>query len=368
MKVFCDGLDLSSAVLKVVKATSTKNFNPILEGIKIVAQDEILILTATDGDLAIEKRIKADVKVDGETVVPGKFFSEYVKKLTNGSIELELNEKNQLKIKYTDSETYIQCLNPQEYPHIKTVNNTEYVSIKSKNFKSVIEKTIFAVATDDTRPILKGASFETEDNDLCVVALDGYRLAKNITQIEGYTSKFKCVFPGRSLKEISNLLDDSEDIINIYFDRNYTMVEIDDTKIISRLLDGEFINYKQILPKNFCSKMLINKAQLENSLEQGAILARQTNDNKVQFHIQEKLINLKTNNELGNWSDNVAITLTGDDIDINFNLNYIRDCLKVIDDDFVEFSFSGKYSPCIVQGENDTKDNSLYLILPLRQI
>ena len=97
MKVFCDGLDLSSAVLKVVKATSTKNFNPILEGIKIVAQDEILILTATDGDLAIEKRIKADVKVDGETVVPGKFFSEYVKKLTNGSIELELNEKKSIK-------------------------------------------------------------------------------------------------------------------------------------------------------------------------------------------------------------------------------------------------------------------------------
>ena len=107
MKVFCDGLDLSSAVLRVVKATGQKNFNPILEGIKIVAKDDLLTLTATDGDLTIEKVIKADVKVEGETVVKGKFFSEFVKKLVNGYIELELNEKNQLKI---------NCVHAQLFP------------------------------------------------------------------------------------------------------------------------------------------------------------------------------------------------------------------------------------------------------------
>lgn len=368
MKVFCDGLDLSSAVLKVVKATSTRNFNPILEGIKIVAEDDTLILTATDGDLAIEKKLKADVKVEGETVVPGKFFSEFVKKLTNGSIELELNEKNQLKIKYTDSETFIQCLNAQEYPQIKTVDNSQYFTIKARDFKSVIEKTIFAVATDDVRPILKGASFETDGNDLIVVALDGYRLAKTVTSIEYCTSTFKSVFPGRSLKEICNLLDENDDLINVYFDRNYTLVEIDDTKIVSRLLDGDFINYKQILPNKFCSSILVNKSLLESSLEQGAILARLSNDNKVQFNISEKILNLKTNNELGNWSDNLAILLDGEDIEISFNLNFVRDCLRVIDDEIVKINISGRFSPCIIQGQNGEEKNSLYLILPLRQI
>lgn len=368
MKVFCDGLDLSSAVLKVVKATSVKNFNPILEGIKIVAEDETLVLTATDGDLAIEKKIKADVKVEGETVVPGKLFTEFVKKLTNGNIELELNEKNQLKIKYTDSETFIQCLNVQEYPLIKTVDNTEYFSIKSKNFKKVIEKTVFAVANDDIRPILKGAAFETENNNLTVVALDGYRLAKNTTEIEDCTGEFKAVFPGRNLKEISTLLDDSDNIIKVYFDRNYTLVEIDDTKIVSRLLDGEFVNYKQIIPSKFCSTMLVNKNLLADSLEQGAILARQSTQNKVQFTINEKLLNLKTNSEIGNWQDNLSITLEGNDMVIDFNLGYIRDCLKAIDSDMVKFLLSGKASPCVIQGDGEEEQQSLFLILPLRQI
>ena len=109
MQIVCDGLDLSDAVLKVSKAISARTTNPILEGIKLVAQEDVLTLSATDTELSIEKKIKADVKVEGETVVPGKFFTEFMKKLSNEKIELELEQKNQLKIKYMDSESYIQC-------------------------------------------------------------------------------------------------------------------------------------------------------------------------------------------------------------------------------------------------------------------
>ena len=132
-------------------------------------------------------------------------------------------------------------------------------------------------------------------------------------------------------------------------------------------MNGDFINYNQILPKQYCSVFTINKQALENSLEQGAIISRMTNDNKVRLTICENVLNLKTMSEIGEWSDNLPIELNGDDIDIGFNMNYIRECLKAIDDEYVKFNISGKIGPCIVQGDvEDT--NSLYLILPLRQL
>ena len=178
MIVSCQGLELSDALLKVSKAISTKITNPILEGIKITAEDDTLTLSATDTELSIEKKIKANVKSEGETVVPGRFITEFVKKLTNSIIELDLNDKNQLAIRYEDSESVIQCYNPIEYPGFKKIDTNDYFGISKKNFKAAVLKTIFAVALDDSRPILKGVLFDIDKGEVNVVALDGYRLAK----------------------------------------------------------------------------------------------------------------------------------------------------------------------------------------------
>ena len=139
MKVVCDGLDLSIATAQVIKAISNKTTNPVLEGIKLNAENDTLKLSATDLELAIEKTIKADVKSEGEPVIPGKFFSEFIKKLTDEKIELELNDKNRLKINYTDSESYIQCYNALEFPNLNTVDDGEYFTIKQKDFKTLIK-------------------------------------------------------------------------------------------------------------------------------------------------------------------------------------------------------------------------------------
>ena len=159
MQVVCEGLDLADAVAKVSKAIPNKTTNPILEGIKLVAKEETLTLSATDLELSIEKKIKANVKIEGEVVIPGKFFSEFIKKLSNEVIELELNDKNQLKIKYIDSESYIQCFVNDEYPSFNNVNANNMFSITSVNLKRLINKSIFSVAIDDSRPILKGTLF-----------------------------------------------------------------------------------------------------------------------------------------------------------------------------------------------------------------
>ena len=266
MKVVCDGLDLSIATAQVIKAISTKTTNPVLEGIKLTAEDDKLVLSATDLELAIEKTIRADVKLEGETVVPGKFFSEFIKKLTNEKIELELNDKNQLKIVYTDSESFIQCYNVVEFPNLKIIEDGEYFSILQKDFKSLINKSIFSTALDDTRPVLKGCCFEIEENQINSIGLDGYRLAFVKKPLAYSTIKTSIIVPAKSLTEISKFLEDSEEEIKVYLQKNFLMVEFDNTKIITRLIDGDFINYKQIIPKSFTTSLIVNKNVFEETL------------------------------------------------------------------------------------------------------
>jgi len=361
----CQGLELSEALLKVSKAISSKITNPILEGIKMVAEDDTLTLSATDTELSIEKKIKANVKSEGETVVPGRFITEFVKKLTNSIIELEVNDKNQMLIKYEESESIIQCYNPIEYPGFKKINTSNYFALTSKDFKSCVNKTIFSVALDDSRPILKGVLFDINKKEVNVVALDGYRLARVKKAVNANIEK-SIVVPARSLSELSKLIDDSDDIINIYIDEYTIMADLGDTKVTSRLLEGDYINYKQIIPANYESFVTVNKAQFEESLERATLLSKTSNNNFVRFEIKENNILLTSNSELGNLKENIPVTLAGKDLTISFNPRYFLESLKVVANDFVKICFNDPARPCvIVPTEND---EFLYLILPVRVI
>ncbi len=366
MKLFCEGLDLSDAILKVIKACSNKTTNPILEGIKIKAEDNTLTLTATDSELAIVKKIKADVKIEGETVVPGKFFSEYIKKLSNQQIELLLDENNRLEIKYIDSEVFIQCLNPEEFPDIKTIDSKKQFKIKQQNFKDVISKTIFSVSLEDTRPILKGCLLESTNETLKSVALDGYRLAIAEKPLISTTENFSVIVPGRSLNEINKILNESEEEVSINIQENYLMIEVDSTIIITRLLDGEFINYKQIIPVNNNSQITINKNQLEDALERASILTRISGDNSVKLKISENILTLTAKSEIGNVTENITISLKGDDLQIAFDSRFLKECLRVSTDEFLKISFTSSINPCIITPNEGSE--YLFLILPLKQI
>ena len=365
MLVSCQGLELSDALLRVSKAISSKITNPILEGIKIVAEDDTLILSATDTEKKKKKRIKANVKSEGETVVPGRFITEFVKKLTNSIIELEVNDKNQLDIRYDDSESIIQCYNSVEYPGFKRIDTTDYFGMSKKNFKACVSKTIFAVALDDSRPILKGVLFDIGKDFVNVVALDGYRLARVKKNVTSNVEK-SIVVPSRSLSELSKLIDDTDEIINIYIDKYAIMVDLGDTKVTSRLLEGDYINYKQIIPVNYESFIIVNKANFEEALERATLLSKTSNSNYVKFDIKENNILLTSNSELGNLRENIPVTLSGKDIVISFNPRYFLESLKSVNNDFVKLCFINPSTPCVIVPTEE--DEFLYLILPVRVI
>lgn len=366
MKVVCDGLDLSVATSQVIKAISNRTTNQVLEGIKLEAKGDKLKLSATDLELAIQKTIKAEIKEEGETVIPGRFFSEFIKKLTNEKIELQLNEKNQLKINYTDSESFVQCYNVLEFPNLNIIEDKEYFVIKQKDFKNLINKSIFSTALDDTRPVLKGCCFEIEESTVNSIGLDGYRLAFVKKPIVTSTTRKSIIVPSKSLMEICKFLEDNDEEIKVCIQKNFLMVEVDDTKIITRLIDGDFINYKQIIPKDFTTTITLSKNIFEEAIERTSVLSRAEKNNLVKFDIKDKVLTLTSNSDIGNIKENIGISLKGNDLTIAFNARYFSECLRTLSDEAIKINFNMPSSPCVIT-PNDGEEY-LYLILPVRII
>ncbi|MBO5852119.1 MAG: DNA polymerase III subunit beta, partial [Clostridia bacterium] len=341
MKVIVNGLDLSDAVLKVVKAISSKTTNPILEGIKLSVNGDELILTATDTEISIEKTIKATTFIEGETVVPGKLFAEFIKRLENeDEIELCL-EENQLKINYSSSEGFIQTLNVQEFPIINKEIREKSFTIKQKDFKELILKTIFACSQDEARPLLKGCLIEIEEDKISSVALDGFRLAIYRKKIETSTGNFKIIVSSRTLNEIIRIIESENDLLTVVVQKNVLMVEVDGTVLISRLLEGDYIDYKNIIKDNFITTVRVNKNQLLLAIDRASVVA--TDSKKiVKLDVKENYMTVSASSEVGKMSENVVINLEGKDLSIAFNSKFLTDCIKVIEDEFINLYFNTK--------------------------
>lgn len=363
MKTVVKAIDLSNAVLKVVKAVSTKGQNQALECIKLLCKGDNLTLTATDTEIAIEKTIKAETFQEGVTLVPGKLFADFIKKLEEED-DLELyKEGEMLKITYSSSEGYIQTLDPEDFPIINKEINENSFTLLQKDLKSLVNKTAFSCLQDDSRPILKGCYLEEEDGKLTCVALDGFRMAvckKPVLEVHG---KIKAVVPSRALGEIVRLCEKEDEPVTVVIQDKTLLVEVDSTTLTARLLDGEYVNYKQIIPKEFITEFKANRVMFENAIERAAIVAR-VMKNLVKLDVKENSVNISSNSEKGNVSENVIINLSGKDIIIAFNSKYLLDCLHAIDDDFIKVSLNTPISPCIIRPNSE--NDSLYLVLPIR--
>ena len=363
MKIICDGLDLSDAVLKVSKALSVKAVNPILEGIKIVARGESLTLLASDMELTIEKTIKAEVLMEGETVVVGKYFVEFVKKLEKEKVELSKLDDGGLQIKYSDSESELQVFPAENYPKIEKVKDGDSFKLSQADFKKIVERTVFSCSTDDSRPILKGCLFEVENGNLTVVSLDGFRMAVVKKEVEA-SANFKVVIPARTLSEIVRLLEKEDDIMDIVLYNNSLFIEIGNTTLISRLIEGEFVKYNHILPTSFTNTVTVNKNALLSSIERASIVAKNDRYNIVKFDIKEENMGISAKSEVGNVNENVNINLAGKDMTIAFNGKYIAEFLKIINEDFINLNLNTPIDPCVFMPVGDK--NFLYLVLPVR--
>lgn len=363
MKVICEGLDLSDAVLKVSKALSSRTTNPVLEGIKITAEGDTLPLLATDLDLTIEKKIKADVLMEGETVVVGKYFIDFIKKLENEQVELSRLYDEQLNIKYADSESVLQIFPVENYPLIDKKEEGNKFSLSKKDFKEIVEKTCFACSLDDSRPILKGCLFESKGNMLNVVSLDGFRMAIVKKEVKS-ENDFSAIIPARALQEMSRLIEKEDGDVIVNLQKNKLFVEIDNTVLISRLIEGEFVKYNHILPNSFENIVTVNKNALLNSIERASVVAKNDRYNIIRFDIKENIMTVSSKSEVGSVTENVNINLNGKDMSIAFNGKYLTDYLRICNDEFINFKLNSSIDPCVISPVE--KEDNVYLVLPVR--
>lgn len=363
MKTIVKAAELSNAVSKVIKAVSTKSPNQLLEGIKLSCVGDELTLTATDMEIAIEKTIACETFMEGQAVVPGRIFADFTKKLEDeDDLELAVDD-GKIRISYSGSESILQALPADEYPVLKKELNKNSFVIKQKSFKELINKTSFACSQDDSRPILKGCLLELCGDEITCVALDGFRLAVCKKTVKEATGDIKAIVPSRALVEITRLLDKDEDYISVIIQENSLMIEVDNTVFTTRLLEGEYIDYKKIVPTSYLSVFRVNKNNMFNSIERASIMAK-VMKNIVKFDIHENYVDISSDSEMGNVKENVIINLEGKDLTIAFNSKYLLDCLRVIEDEFINFNLNTPIAPCVIKSYSD--EEYLYLILPVR--
>lgn len=363
MKLTCNGLDLADAFTKVTKAITGKSNAPILEGVKMSAKGSILTLTATDTEVTIENTINANIMLEGDIVVPGKLTCELLRKMGGMPVELDCTDNKVLYINYLDSKSKINILDIEEYPKFSDNDYDLTLTMSQKQFKEVINGSLFSAATDDTRPILKGCLIQISNENMISVAIDGLRLAKTQCSI---TSDYKknVVVPAKVLQDITKLMNDSDDIFTLKCNDKKIFVDLGDTKVIATQLVGEFIAYDRIIPKSFNTTINILKEQLEQALDRLSIISRANQANLIKIEVADNVMTLYANSEYGDICEKVPISMDGKDLKLAINSKFVYDCLRVISDEYIKISFSSSTEPFTINPVDS--DKYLYLILPVR--
>lgn len=363
MKFTCDKNILNEAISISQKAVTGKSTMQILQGILINVEKNNIKFTGSDIDLSIETNINADIFEEGSIVVDSKLFGEIIRKLPNDKIEISLKENNTIDIICQKSKFNLIHMNASDFPELPKINENIIFSISQRKLKSMIRAVIFAIAQEETRPILTGVLFEIKNKKLNLVALDGYRLALKTENIDN-DNDINAVIPGKTLNEVSKILEDSDELVNITFTPNHILFSIGETKIISRLLEGEFIKYNSIIPEDYNLKVIAKRMDLLNCIERASLMAKDGNTSLIKLTIDGDNMVITSNSQLGMVREEFNIILQGQSLQIAFNSKYLIDVLKIMEEEEIVMELSSSVTPCIIK--NKEVDNCTYLILPVR--
>lgn len=366
MKVICKQQQLAKALNIVTKAVTTRTTIPILKGILLEASsDNILKIAASDLDLSIEKKINTAVMEEGSIVVSSRLFADIIRKLPNEDIEIEVLENNNVNIKCLASEFMIIGQSAEEFPNIGEIKADKKISIDKDIFKEMIKRTSFSASVDESKGIIVGVLIELEKEVLTMVALDGFRMAVNKEYMKSEENR-KIIVSARILNEISKILSEEEKDkeVSLILDEKKAVIYLTDTRIVLRLLEGDFIKYKDIIPKENKSKIKLRRADFLDSIERASLLAKEGKNNLIKISIVENKLTITSRSEEGNVKEEVFIEKEGENLDIGFNSKYLLDVLKIISDEEISMEFNSSVSPCLIRPVSGNQFD--YLILPVR--
>lgn len=362
MKFVIKQRNLTKHINIAQRGISSRATLQILDGILIETMKDKIKLTATDLEISIETYIECEILEQGSIVVNSRVFGDIIKKLPDSMIYIDVKNNN-INIKCENSEFNIICNPGDDYPDLPIAIEQDNFILPKDIFKNAIRQTVFATIQDETRPSLTGVLLEIENRKISFVALDGYRLALRKIPINSDIN-LKLIIPGRSLNELNKILEDREEDISISASTGQVIFNIGDTIVYSKLLEGQFFNYKDIMRKDHKTKVVVNKKSFLNGLERASLLAKEEKANLVRLNVIDNSIIIRSNSEIGDVYERISSNQEGENLNIAFNSRYIIEGIKIMDSEEIELNFMGSLNPCIINVLDD--DTYTYLVLPVR--
>ncbi|MCL2046151.1 MAG: DNA polymerase III subunit beta [Oscillospiraceae bacterium] len=366
MKFTCEKVLLLSAIQTATRATVSKSPVPSLEGLLIETIDNSVTITGYDLKTGIVVNLDAQIDEPGGIVLNARLFGDIIRKAPGQYITIESNPRYVVTITSEMSEFEILGSPITDFPELPAIDGEDSIAIAEGKLKKMIAQTNFAVSDNETRPVHMGALFEADGGELTIVAVDGYRLAlcrESLEDSEDQTLSF--VVPGTALSEVEKVSSDSENRVNITLGSKHIQFLIGETMLISRRLEGEFLNYRTSIPQSSKYQFVVERSEIINAVERVSLILSDKNKGPVRCFFGDKIIKLSSASALGKASDECIMSGNGEELEIGFNDQYLIDALKAAPADEIKIGLSSGITPCVISPADDS-NNFTYMILPVR--
>ena len=363
MKITSTKNDLNKAISNVSRAVATKASVPSLEGVLLKAEKDQIKITGYDLEMGIRTEIVASVQEEGAIVVPAKLFGDIIKKLPDEMVTIETDERNVVTIISGESDFQIMGLSAADYSDLPQFEETDKFVINGGQLKDMVQETIYATSTNYNKPIYTGSLFEVKNGNLTIAAIDGYRMAITKKSINS-NSENSFVIPRKMQSEVLKLITDNEVDIELLIGQRHVSFKVDNYYVISRLLEGQFIDYNSTIPSGTSTVIKINRKDFINSVDRTLIIGNDKIPSPVRLTVKGNTLKLKCQGSGGKVKDKLEVETSGEDVEIGFNNQYLLDALKARKEEEVKLIINGSLSPMVmkpIEGDEFTS-----LVVPMR--
>ncbi len=364
MRIVCNKSKLSTGIGIVSKAVSTKTSLPILECILLEVKNGKIKLTANDLEIGIETYVEGTILEEGKAAVEARLFSEMIRKLPDSEVTIETESDYKIKISCEKAEFRIPYKSGDDFSYLPDIEKEKSITISQLSLREVIKQTIFSISDNENTKLMTGESFEVKNNQLIVVSLDGHRISMRKINLKGENENVKVVVPGKTLTELSKIINGGmEDEVTIYFSDKNILFEFDETRVVSRLLEGEYFKITQMLSIDHKMLLHVNKKEFLSCIDRASLLINESDKKPIIINIKnDNNMYLRVDTNMGSLSEEIEIKKEGGEIVIGFNPKFLMDALRVIDEDEVTIYMNDSKNPCIIK---DEEESYIYVILPV---
>lgn len=363
MNIVCDKSNLIEGINIALKAIPGKSTMAILECLVIQAKEGTIKLIANDLEIGIETTIKGEILEEGSIAINAKVFFEIIRKLPSDEVTISVDESFSMNITCGKAKFAIAARSSDDFPLLPQIYKEKHIMISQFTLKDVIRQTVFSISDNENSKVMTGELFEIRGNRLKVVSLDGHRISiRNVELKESYDD-ISVIIPGKTLIEISKILNGGiDDEICMYFTDNHVLFEMENTIVLSRLIEGDYYKIDKMLSSDYETKITVNKKEMLDCIDRTTLLIKESDKKPVIIDVKDGSMRFAIHSAIGSMDEDIEAAKEGKDILIGFNPRFLIDALKVIDDEEVDIYMINPKAPCFIR---DKEENYVYLILPV---